>query len=439
MKSLSNTAVTLDITKLTECTLEGSGVLDKLLHTARVHLQDEFQQGRITGKEYSNAYIAIYDRMVQSAIAYALAAEKAPYEIAQLEAQTALTEEQRKQVEEETRYRLPAEIQQIQAQTELITQQKLNLIDELLTAAKQRLQIEAQTALISYQKDELLPAQTANQKKQTELLEYDLTQIKPHELAIKEKQAEIAEFELLNKLPAELAQLGAQTALITQQKVNLTTEALNIPKQGLVLDGQVSKLNADTQLTSQQKTNLVADGLNIPKQGELIDAQVIATLREGDLREQQILLAEKDVLLRDKELSIKEQQLLLAAEELLLKAEEIEVAKAQSKLYDQKVITEKAQVDSSVVGAGSVIDTNNKLLNAQADAYEKEQVIKAVKLAMDTFITGYTNGDRWGNTANLQNDNTLGILMERMGTTIGVTLSHIPATGDGGNVNNPAP
>ena len=310
MKSLSNTTVTLDITKLTECTLEGSGVLDKLLLTARVHLQDEFQQGRITGKEYSNAYIAIYDRMVQSAIAYALAAEKAPYEIAQLEAQTALTEEQRRQVEEETRYRLPAEIQQIQA----------------------------------------------------------------------------------------------QTALTTQQKVNLTAEALNIPKQG-----------------------------------ELIDAQVIATLREGDLKEKQVLLAEKELLLRDKELSIKEQQLLIAAQELLLKAEEIEVAKSQSALYAQKVITEKAQVDSSVVGAGSVIDTNNKLLNAQADAYEKEQVIKAVKLAMDTFITGYTNGDRWGNTANLQNDNTLGKLMERMGSTIGVTLSHIPATGDGGNVNNPAP
>lgn len=324
MKSLSNTTVTLDITKLTECTLEGSGVLDKLLHTARVHLQDEFQQGRITGKEYSNAYIAIYDRMVQSAIAYTLAAEKAPYEIAQLEAQTALTEEQRKQVEEETRYRLPAEIQQIQAQT----------------------------ALVNYQKDELIPAQTA--------------------------------------------------------------------------------------LTIQQKTNLEADGLNIPKQGELIDAQVIATLREGDLRKQQILLAEKDVLLRDKELSLKEQQLLLAAEELRLKAEEIEVAKSQAELYAQKVITEKAQVDSSVVGAGSVIDTNNKLLNAQADAYEKEQVIKAVKLAMDTFITGYTNGDRWGNTANLQNDNTLGVLMERMGATIGVDLSHIPATGDGGNVVNPA-
>ena len=310
MKSLSNTAVTLDIAKLTECTLEGSGVLDKLLHTARVHLQDEFQQGRITGKEYSNAYIAIYDRVVQSAITYTLAAEKAPYTIAQIEAQTALIEEQRKQVEEETRYRLPAEIQQIQAQT---------------------------------------------------------------------------------------------------------------------------------ALTTQQKTNLEAEGLNIPKQGELLDAQVIATLREGELREKQILLAEKDILLRDKELSIKEQQLLLAAEELRLKAEEIEVAKAQGELYAQKVITEKAQVDSSVVGAGSVIDTNNKLLNAQADAYEKEQVIKAVKLAMDTFITGYTNGDRWGNTANLQNDNTLGRLMERMGATIGVTLSHVPATGDGGNVDNPAP
>lgn len=376
MKSLSNTTVTLDITKLTECTLDGSGVLDKLLHTARVHLQDEFQQGRITGKEYSNAYIAIYDRMVQSAITYTLAAEKAPYTIAQIEAQTALIEEQRKQVEEETRYRLPAEIQQIQAQTDLI----------------------------KYQKDELLPAQTANQKKQTELLDYDLTQIKPYELAIKQKQAEIAEFELLNKLPAELNQLQAQTAL-----------------------------------TTQQKTNLEADRLNIPKQGALLDAQVTATLREGSLREKQILLAEKDILLRDRDLSLKEQQLLLAAEELRLKAEEIEVAKAQGELYAQKVITEKAQVDSSVVGAGSVIDTNNKLLNAQADAYEKEQVIKAVKLAMDTFITGYTNGDRWGNTANLQNDNTLGKLMERMGATIGVTLSHVPATGAGGNVDNPAP
>ena len=115
------------------------------------------------------------------------------------------------------------------------------------------------------------------------------------------------------------------------------------------------------------------------------------------------------------------------------------MAKSQAKLYAQKVITETAQVDSSVVGAGSVIDTNNKLLKAQTDAYEKEQVIKAVKLAMDTFITGYTNGDRWGNTANLQNDNTLGKLMERMGATIGVTLSHVPATGDGGNVDNPAP
>lgn len=345
MKSLSNTTVTLDITKLTECTLDGSGVLDKLLHTARVHLQDEFQQGRITGKEYSNAYIAIYDRMVQSAIAYTLAAEKAPYEIAQLKAQTALIEEQRKQVEEETRYRLPAEIQQIQAQTEqvkaateLTTQQKINLEDELLTAAKQRLQLEAQTSL-----------------------------------------------------------------------------------------------------TGKQELQVVAETLNIPKQGELIDAQVISTLREGEIREKQILLAEKDLLLRDKDLAIKEQQLLIAAEELRLKAEEIEVAKAQGKLYAQKVITEKAQVDKSVVGAGSVIDTNNKLLNAQAEAYEKEQVIKAVKLAMDTFITGYTNGDRWGNTANLQNDNTLGILMERMGSTIGVNLTHIPATGDGGNVDNPVP
>lgn len=144
MKSLSNTTVTLDIAKLTGCTLNGSGGFRQALApAARVHLQDEFQ-GRITGKKNTRMLTSLFMTAWFSAIAYTLAAEKAPYEIAQLEAQTALTKGKRKQVEEETRYRLPAEIQQIQAQTALTIQQKTNLEAEGLNISKQGELINAQ-------------------------------------------------------------------------------------------------------------------------------------------------------------------------------------------------------------------------------------------------------------------------------------------------------
>ena len=64
------------------------------------------------------------------------------------------------------------------------------------------------------------------------------------------------------------AQLTAQTALIAQQEINLAVEALNIPKQGELLDSQVA-------VQAQQEVNLVAEGLNIPKQGAAIDAEII--------------------------------------------------------------------------------------------------------------------------------------------------------------------
>lgn len=58
------------------------------------------------------------------------------------------------------------------------------------------------------------------------------------------------------KIPAEIAQLNAQTTHTTQQTANLTAEALNIPKQGAVLDAQICKLQAeyDVLILTKEKT-----------------------------------------------------------------------------------------------------------------------------------------------------------------------------------------
>lgn len=299
---------------LTDTQIGGNGVLDKLLTTARTHLDREYMDQRITGKEYSNAYIELYTQSVQASIAYAIAAAKLPYEVALVEAQTKLADQQRELAYQEMISKLPMEV-------------KL---------------LESDVALKEFQIDTLLPKEAEQMDAQ---------------IALADKELQLKELELTQRLPAEIA--------------------------------------------------------NLEKQGELMDSQ-IAT-------------AAQDLLLKAKQLEI-------AEKELLVKLEEIKVMEAQSELYAAKVITEKAQTDNTVVGTGSVIDSNNKLIQAQADAFEKEQVVKAVKLAMDTFSIGYNEGDRWGNATNLQNDNTLGMLMEKLGETIGLSLTHVHAPEQGGNI-----
>ena len=111
----------------------------------------------------------------------------------------------------------------IALEAQLIEQQILLAQVEVIKANAQVLQTQAQT--------ELVKQQTANALA---------------ELAILQANA--------LKIPAEIAHLQAQTAMVDQQKANLVLEALNIPKQGAVLDGQKCKLDAEFDLL--KTTNL---------------------------------------------------------------------------------------------------------------------------------------------------------------------------------------
>jgi len=80
----------------------------------------------------------------------------------------------------------------------------------------------------------------------------------------------------LAKIPAEIALLEKQAELTSQQKDNLVLTALNIPKEGLVLDGQKCKLDAEFDLLQSEKLKSISETALLTQKGATERAQTTA-------------------------------------------------------------------------------------------------------------------------------------------------------------------
>mgnify|MGYP003311479589 FL=1 len=56
--ALQNTPEQLTVGTLTECVVDGNGFFDRVMTALKAHLNLEYEAGRITGAEYTKAYIA---------------------------------------------------------------------------------------------------------------------------------------------------------------------------------------------------------------------------------------------------------------------------------------------------------------------------------------------------------------------------------------------
>lgn len=359
----------LDISELTEATLDGNGVLDVLLQTMRLHLDREFKDNRITGTAYATVYAQSIAVFLQQAIAYSLSKAKLSLELQHLkeqvdlvklqqdqtiaqtnkittdtvvaikqghliDAQTCQVKAETNRINAEVALRLPEEVELIKrnqihvtAQTDLVTSQDDLLEYDLLNKQpievqilqEQRDQLDAQTERTQYEVSTALPAEVANKTKQTDLLTYELTSIKPQELAIKVAQAELTQYELTQLKPKEL-----------------------------------------------------------------------------ELATKNIALAEK----------------------------QIEAQEAQSLLYTQKTVTEKAQTDNTVVGANSVVDRQNKMMGAQTDGFKRDAEQKSTKLLIDTWsLRKNTDPDATPvNNVNKLVDDTIGAAIQKMMAGIDIVV-----------------
>jgi hypothetical protein len=72
---------TIAIADLTTGVITGSGVFDKLMVSAKAHLAEEFQNGRIKGPEYSTVYLSMLTAVMDQAVKFLLEKDKTAIEI----------------------------------------------------------------------------------------------------------------------------------------------------------------------------------------------------------------------------------------------------------------------------------------------------------------------------------------------------------------------
>lgn len=166
-----------------------------------------------------------------------------------------------------------------------------------------------------------------------------------------------------NDLEAQL--LSKQIELITQQIASATAEALNVPKQGLVLDAQYAQL-------TQQTLNLVSEKLGIIAKTALTTQQTANAVLEA------AVLVATECKLRA-EFDLIQKQTLKSTEEIALLA--------------QKTATEKAQITTLGVDADSVIGRQKQLYLAQSNGFTRDAEQKVAKLLIDSWSVRRTTDE----------------------------------------------
>lgn len=203
-------------------------------------------------------------------------------------------------------------------------------------------------------------------------------------LLAKEKQA----YEL-NLLEAQAEKVKAEVAIDEFQLNEL------LPKEVILKDAQISKMQSDADISKKQLEILQWELTNkLPMELALVTAQVDKMKADTELAKEQLKLTVKELALKDKELTLKDK--------------EIAIAEKQLQLAQQKVITETAQTDPSVVRPGSVIDMNNKALQSQIDGVKRDSEQKALQLIIQTWVTRMNNDAAYINDANMLTDKYIG-------------------------------
>lgn len=155
----------LVITDLTLKTLDGTGVLDQMLATMRVHLGEQFDKERIQGTEYAEVYLGAFQSTLAAAIQFLLARRKLGLDLKLQEAQISLTTTQEDQIRAEMQ-KIPYEIQALQKQLELADKQ-IAQADKQLELTEAQIQVQLKQLDLMAEQLEQAKAQTAYYEQRT--------------------------------------------------------------------------------------------------------------------------------------------------------------------------------------------------------------------------------------------------------------------------------
>lgn len=243
----------LNITDLTLKTLDGTGVLDQMLATMRVHLAEQFDKERIQGTEYAEVYLGAFQSTLAAAIQFLLARRKLGLDLKLQEVQISLTAAQEEQIRAEMQ-KVPLEMAQITAQTNLVIKQT-ELADKQLAQADKQL--------------ELLDAQVRVQLKQLDLMAEQLEQAKA-QTAYYEQRTITEKAQTQAGVAATGSVIGTQITLMNKQADGYDRNA----------EQQAAQIWANTwNVRRQTDEDTIADSTNHLSDADL--GKVMTKLAQG--------------------------------------------------------------------------------------------------------------------------------------------------------------
>lgn len=206
----------LTVEQLTTRMPGGSGVFDALMDSFRIHLREEMEKGRITGAEYTKAYIALTESAMNQSAAFLLGKDQAFWQAqtAQIGAMTARIEF------ESAKVRLAA------VQLEALNQEANYALTKMKLASE-----DVDYCISKFNLEQTLPAQLAMAEVQkagaliaNSTAQFNLSTILPLQQQMLLKQVDgqglsnnTAQFNLSDVAPQQLKNLQAQQKLFIEQ------------------------------------------------------------------------------------------------------------------------------------------------------------------------------------------------------------------------------
>ena len=159
--SMSEVVTKLDMPKLTTGTIDGTGAFDKLMIALSAHLKSECDKNRITGAEYTKAYLATLELALTQGSSYLLNAERQYWETltAQQNAKVAATQASTALIQLET----------AKAQYSVTKLQVENLLADAAVKKLQLAKMASDVCAAEYTLENILPKQSSVLEAQVKL------------------------------------------------------------------------------------------------------------------------------------------------------------------------------------------------------------------------------------------------------------------------------
>ena len=389
---------------LTTRVVGGTGVFDALMDGMSKHLKAEYEANRITGEQYTKAYISGVGGALQTGVSFLLGRDQAYWAAVQAQMQARLVEVQvvlaRVNIETAKIQLAEAKMRALIAEAEFgLTKMKIATEDQQFCLMKEQTisaeynnekilpaqwdGMELQNAAQTYTNASILPAQLAGMVADTATKTYTNTNILPKQADGLEVDNDTKTYNLTEMLPVQTAGLIAEneikgvqkTAIESEITLQATQNSKAVYELTYMLPVQLEGIEADTagkvytttqimplQLAGLTLDNLAKDYTNeniLTKQAAMLAEQVTGVGFDNDGKE----YANENILPKQADLL----------------TEQVEVQRAQT-------------LDTRTNGAtitGSV-GKQKDLYTQQIISYQRDAEVKAAKLFTDAWITQKT-------------------------------------------------